>query len=149
MKSALALLSASTLALAEPVKISWDPYDEEAHNVIGFRVHLGTQSGVYTQEIDVANGAAQEFLLLGLDPGTYFLRLTAYNSYGLESDYSQGEAVVTITTRTDPQPPPPVVNFQVTLEQSLDLRTWEPVKTWTQSSGSTATFWRLRITPSP
>lgn len=138
------LLASTTLALAEPIKLSWDPYDEVAENVVGFRIHLGTQSGVYTQEIDVANGAAQEFLLLGLDPGAYFVRMTAYNAFGLESDYS-AEATVTITERTDPTPPAPVLNVRLTLEQSIDLRTWEEVATWTQASGNTSTFWRLRI----
>lgn len=146
MKCAIIFLLSCICTLAEPVKLSWDPYDEAAHNVVGFRVHLGSQPGVYDQVIDLGNGAAQEFILLGLDPGTYFLRMTAYNAYGLESNYNANEISVTVTTRTDPQPPAPVVNVQLTLEQSIDLRTWEPVKTWTQQSGNAATFWRLKIT---
>lgn len=147
MKIIIALLFSCAIAFAEPVRIIWDPYDEAANNVIGFRVHIGTQSGAYQNVVDVGNGAAQEFILLGLDPGTYYVRLTAYNAYGLESAYSAGEATITVTTRTDPTPPPPVMNITLTLEQSLDLRTWEPVKTWTQSSGNSATFWRLRTSP--
>lgn len=149
MKAFILSLLATAAAFAEPVRIWWDDYDEAANNVVGFRVHLGTQSGVYTDVIDVANGAAQEFLLLGLDPGTYYLRLTAYSAYGLESDYNANEISVTITTRTDPQAPPPVLNVQLALEQSIDLRTWTAVKTWTQASGNTATFWRLKVVPSP
>ena len=39
---------------ADPITLQWDP-NPASDNVIGYTVYIGTQSGVYTQTVDVGN----------------------------------------------------------------------------------------------
>jgi hypothetical protein len=79
---------------AENVTLAWDPNSEP--DLAGYRIHYGTESGTYTQIIDVGNVTATT--ISGLTRGTtYFAAGTAYNTSDLESDYSQ-EIQFTIAT---------------------------------------------------
>ena len=57
-----------------------------ATGVAGFKVYYGTESRLYTHTIDVKNVLSYE--VNGLWPGTYYFSITAYDSTGIESDYS-------------------------------------------------------------
>lgn len=52
----------------------------------GYKVHYGTSPGNYTSTLSV--GRVSNFLIKGLAPGTYYFAVTAFNSAGVESDYS-------------------------------------------------------------
>jgi hypothetical protein len=64
-----------------------------ATGVVGFKVYYGTESRMYTNVIDVKN--VTSYTVNGLWPATYYLAITAYDSSGIESDYSP-ELVKTI-----------------------------------------------------
>lgn len=51
----------------------------------GFRVHYGTSPGNYSESVDVGRVTS---CALGLLPGVYYIAVTAYNSGGIESEYS-------------------------------------------------------------
>ena len=90
---ALALVSALVLpaavhAAGEPaptVALSWNANPEP--DVAGYKVHFGTESGVYSNVIDVrgTTSASLPQLLMG---GTYYMAVSAYNSAGLEGPRS-------------------------------------------------------------
>ncbi len=52
----------------------------------GYRVHYGTSPGTYTATLEVGN--LTSYSIGGLLPGTYYMTVTAYNTSGAESDYS-------------------------------------------------------------
>ena len=53
---------------------------------MGFKVYYGTASRTYTHIIDVKN--VQNYTINALPPATYYFAITAYDSSGIESDYS-------------------------------------------------------------
>jgi hypothetical protein len=55
-------------------------------DLAGFKLYYGTQSGQYSQVIDVGNYNTAEIGDLG--SGTYYLAITAYDTYGNESRFS-------------------------------------------------------------
>jgi regulation of enolase protein 1 (concanavalin A-like superfamily) len=67
------------------VSLAWDA--ETAPNIAGYRVYYGGSSGTYTNRSDVGNltNAAVSGLASGV---TYYFAATAYDTNGLESDYS-------------------------------------------------------------
>ena len=66
------------------IKLDWKQNPEA--DILGYRVHYGTQSRIYDNMEDVGPNVTH---LLSLDQvGKYYIALTAYNSSGLESDYS-------------------------------------------------------------
>jgi hypothetical protein len=78
-----------TLVLSAPqsgtAELTWLPNTES--NLAGYRVHIGTTTGNYLLPIDVGNATSHK--LTGLSPGqTYYFAVTAYNTSGIESGYS-------------------------------------------------------------
>jgi hypothetical protein len=57
-----------------------------ATGMVGFKVYYGTASMTYTHIIDVKN--VPSYTINYLFPGTYYFAITAYDSSGIESDYS-------------------------------------------------------------
>jgi hypothetical protein len=67
-------------------RLSWDPSDEPL--VAGYRVYLGTASGVYSRTVDV--GDQTWAWVTSLRRGrTYFFAVTAYDVFGNESPTSE------------------------------------------------------------
>ena len=67
------------------VKLRWDLSWEP--DIAGYRVHYGPESGIYTEIVDVGYKVKAELKNLPVG-ATYYCAVTAYNTYGLESDYS-------------------------------------------------------------
>jgi Fibronectin type III domain len=96
-------------ATAQSVTINllWNANPEP--DVAGYRLHYGTATGTYTEEIDVGNSTTVAVSNL---PGqsAYFFALTAYNTAGFESLYSSEVAYAvpmpTPTPTPNPTPPP-------------------------------------------
>ena len=79
----MALISAaSEVNAASTVTLAWDP--DSSPNVVGYRLHSGTTSSVYTQTSEVGNVTST--VVSNLIPGKkYFFVVTAYNTAALES----------------------------------------------------------------
>ena len=77
--------------------LAWDPVPEPG--VAGYNLHYGTERGVYTVLHDV--GKTNEAVLSELTPGqTYYCAVTAYDTLGVESDFS--DELVFICPRQTP-----------------------------------------------
>jgi hypothetical protein len=82
------------------VTFAWTPNTDI---VAGYKIHYGPASRTYNQLFDARNVTSGT--VSNLVPGTrYFFALTAYNSQGLESDYSN-EITYFVPTNTAPSGP--------------------------------------------
>ena len=92
--TATATASATGLGIGfgtETVRFSWTHNED----VAGFRIHVGTEPGNYTITVDCPGTDTREGVIDGLTLGvTHYASITAYNSYGAESEYSQEIAFV-------------------------------------------------------
>ena len=83
--------SVSTQPVTGSASLAWDAPSTNADgtpltDLTGYKVYYGTEPGVY-QSINV--GAVDSFEVTGLASGqTYYFTVTAYDSSGSESDYS-------------------------------------------------------------
>jgi hypothetical protein len=73
------------LASGAVVKLAWDPSTEEG--LAGYKIYYGYASGDYDTSIDVGNTTTFQITDLEYDQ-TYYFASTAYDTSGLESDYS-------------------------------------------------------------
>ncbi|MFL6594945.1 MAG: fibronectin type III domain-containing protein [Chthoniobacterales bacterium] len=85
----------------QSVSLAWNPSPDA--DVIGYRVELGTASGIYTQSVDVQNVTTATVSSL-TDGTTYYFAVTAYNSSYGESVASN--EVVYLTPGLPPSPTP-------------------------------------------
>jgi len=56
--------------------------------ISGYKVYFGNQPSAYTSYIDVGNTTSIALSSLGITSGTWCFAVTAYDTYGQESDYS-------------------------------------------------------------
>jgi hypothetical protein len=80
----LALVSCLT-CLGRTVTLAWEKNPED--DILGYRVHVGTVSGHYTTSLPVGNVPKHRFKIP--DAPFVYLAVTAVNSDGLESKFSQ------------------------------------------------------------
>lgn len=84
------------------VTLIWQPPTENADgtplmDLSGYTIYVGTDSNSYDlREIRLDNPGLTAYVLENLEPGTYYIAATAFNSSGVESHYS-GEIVRTVT----------------------------------------------------
>ncbi len=100
-------------AFAYDVTLSWDPPTTNADgtpltDLAGYKIYYGTESGNYTNHLDVGN--VTTYTLTGLQPGTYYFAVTAYDTSNNESDFSNEVS----TTISGNQPPSVTVTASVT-----------------------------------
>lgn len=108
----LILLCFVSLALAGDVTVSWDANTEA--DLAGYKVYYGTGSGNYQNIVDVANVTSHQITELA-EGFTYFFAVTAYDSTGNESEYSQ-EVNIFIPIITPPDITAPFAPTNVTVE---------------------------------
>ncbi|MGA2264166.1 MAG: dockerin type I domain-containing protein [Acidobacteriota bacterium] len=93
----LAFLTAMPLTAAE-VALSWDPNVES--DLAGYKVYYGKTPGVYGAPISL--GTQTAYTVTGLAPGNYYFAVTAYNTAGLESGFSnEVSTTVAASSRCD------------------------------------------------
>jgi hypothetical protein len=66
--------------------VTW--YKHKDLDVVGYKLYVGTQTGVYTEVIDIPDRAIVKYKL-DLPAGTYYIALSAYtivNGFEVESD---------------------------------------------------------------
>jgi VCBS repeat-containing protein len=79
----LGLIVIMAPCLAEAVTLMWDRNPEP--NVVGYRVYVGRVSRGYDSVLDTGNSTSA---VIPTSPGITYFAVTAYDSEGLESDYS-------------------------------------------------------------
>lgn len=75
------------------VTLSWSAPTENEDgttltNLAGFKLYYGTETGRYTETIDIDNPGVNTYVVENLTPDTYFFAATAYNTDGIESEFS-------------------------------------------------------------
>lgn len=85
--------------------LQWTPNAEP--DLAGYKVYFGVTSGKYGPP--TAIGSTNTITLYGFASGQYFFAVTAYNTAGLESGYSNE---VTATVMSPAAPPVPTQNIQ-------------------------------------
>lgn len=90
--AALLVLFVSAPALAGDVTLAWDANTEP--DLAGYRIYFGPASRAYGAPIVI--GTQTTYTITGLPAGTYYFAVTAYNTAGLESGFSN-EVSATIT----------------------------------------------------
>jgi hypothetical protein len=80
----LILLGISLQAAAADVSLAWDA--STSSNIAGYKVYIGTASGVYGTPITIANQTT--YTVTGLTAGKYYFAVTAFDTGGAESTYS-------------------------------------------------------------
>ena len=108
--ASVALFFTCQVHASQSVNLAWDPNSEP--DLAGYRVYFGTGSGNYTQTMEVETPSAT---VPDLTEGVvYYFAVTAYNTEGVESGYSNevSYAVPTSDARRrrsfNPQQPHPI-----------------------------------------
>jgi hypothetical protein len=71
-------------AFAQSVTLAWDANSES--DLAGYKIYYGTSSRNYSTVVDVKK--VTSYTVTGLGPGTWYFALTAYNTSGAESSFS-------------------------------------------------------------
>jgi hypothetical protein len=100
----IVIFLSSSITLAGNATLSWDAPTTNADgtpltDLAGYRIYFGTSPGIYSKNIDVGNMTVYRINNL-TDGLTYFFAVTAYDSDGNESEYSN-ETSKTIQPRID------------------------------------------------
>ena len=82
----LAILAIAGIAQAATVQVTWNPNTEP--DLAGYKIYYGTASGVYGDPIDVGNVTGHVMEITPQHGATYYFALTAYDTSGNESGYS-------------------------------------------------------------
>jgi hypothetical protein len=80
----LLLVCSCVPVIAGDVPLTWDPSVTE--NIAGYRVYVGTASRTYSSSNSIGNKTS--YTVTGLSNGTYYFAVTAIDTDGLESDFS-------------------------------------------------------------
>jgi hypothetical protein len=75
------------------IVLSWDPPTQRDDgspltNLAGYKLYWGTALGHYPNLAAIPNPGIATYIVDELSAGTYYLVATAYDSYGIESDFS-------------------------------------------------------------
>ena len=83
--------------------VSWIPPTENTDgsnlgaDLAGYRIYYGTSSGDYSNTLEIANPGLSSVVVEGLDEATWCFVMTAVNTIGIESSYSE-EACLSVST---------------------------------------------------
>jgi hypothetical protein len=94
--ASLPAFSLSVVAVADgSATLSWMAPTERTDgsvltNLAGFKVYWGNQPGSYPNEITIDNPGITTYVVDSLTSGTWYFTTTAFDSNGLESEFSNG-----------------------------------------------------------
>ena len=98
----LATVLFSTAVLAAQVQVTWNANTEE--DLAGYRLYVGQASGQYGEPVDVGNVTGHVMEITPQHGATYYFALTAYDTSGNESGYSD-EATCFVPDGVKPEKP--------------------------------------------
>jgi hypothetical protein len=98
----LAILAIAGIAQAATVQVTWNPNTEP--DLSGYKLYHGTASGQYGEPVDVGNVTGHAMQITPEYGATYYFALTAYDTSGNESGYSD-EATCFIPDGVKPEKP--------------------------------------------
>lgn len=98
----LAILAIAGIAQAATVQVTWNPNTEP--DLAGYKLYHGTASGQYGEPVDVGNVTGHVMEITPQYGATYYFALTAYDTSGNESGYSD-EASCFIPDGVKPEKP--------------------------------------------
>lgn len=98
----LAILAIAGIAQAATVQVTWNPNTEP--DLAGYKLYHGTASGQYGEPVDVGNVTGHVMEITPQHGATYYFALTAYDTSGNESGYSD-EATCFIPDGVKPEKP--------------------------------------------
>ena len=104
---------------AQSVTLVWDPSTDP--NVTGYKIYYGVATRTYTNTVNVGDTTTVTISNL-LEGATYYFAATAYNSVGLESDFS-AEASYTVPGGAVNTPPTLNTLNPVTINEDAGLQT--------------------------
>jgi len=98
----MGLLGGVSEAGTSSVTLQWDaPTTNEDGTPLtdlgGYKLYWGHETGVYTKSMDV--GDVTTYTVSGLPDGLYYFAVTAYDTYGNESDFSNEVSTTLDTVR--------------------------------------------------
>ena len=75
------------------VTLEWTPPQANtdgsyAGDLAGYVIYWGREPGSYEQQVRIENVGLTAYVIDGLRPATYYFAATAFNSAGVESDFS-------------------------------------------------------------
>ncbi|HET9388056.1 MAG TPA: fibronectin type III domain-containing protein [Steroidobacteraceae bacterium] len=78
---------------SDAVTLSWEPPTQNSDgsalmDLRGYKIHYGSESGVYSDTIDLSNPGLTMYVVQNLNAGQYYFAIAAYNSQGTESALS-------------------------------------------------------------
>ncbi|KKN62107.1 hypothetical protein LCGC14_0514830 [marine sediment metagenome] len=111
----LVIMAIAGYAMGAEVTLAWDPPTEntdtsELTDLAGYNIYYGTSPNDYSKIVNAGN--VTTFTVKDLPEGfTYYFYVTAYNTGGLESLYSQDDVSfnIPVLPTTIPKPPPAVI----------------------------------------
>lgn len=127
---------------AELITLAWDRSPSD--NVAGYTLYYGPKPRTYTNVVHVGNALTVNVQVDSLMPR--FFAVTAYDSLGVESDYSDELACSILNGRQIFWQFPSSVNFsnyRWSVEMSTNLITWQVVQP-PYSLNQKAAFYRLK-----
>ena len=89
-------------AQAAQIQVTWDPNTEE--DLAGYRLYVGQAPGQYGEPVDVGNVTGHVMEITPQHGATYYFALTAYDTSGNESGYSD-EASCFVPDGVKPEKP--------------------------------------------
>ena len=98
----LAILAIAGIAQAATLQISWNANPDT--DLAGYKVYQGTASGQYGEPVDVGNVTGHVMEITPEYGATYYFALTAYDTSGNESGYSD-EASCFVPDGVKPEKP--------------------------------------------
>lgn len=140
-----AAVASVNLAAARDLTLSWNPSTDPT--VAGYNLYYGTNSGDYSNKVTV--GQVTTATISNLTAGvTYYFSATAFNSAGVESDFSNETSfivpgVLTLTPAAK-SGEAPVIRFPVEpghwyeVQATTDLRSWTTIS---QTGVATSNDW--------
>jgi len=96
---AVCLPALSRTVFARNVNLSWTASTDS--DLAGYKAYYGISSQNYSTSINV--GKVTSYTLTGLNEGTYYFALTAYDTSGNESAYSNEASVTVHQAKAQPQ----------------------------------------------